>query len=48
MAPITPATAFDIPPDEEEVGVAEGVVEEEVAEDAQIPVEFPQALHQSA
>lgn len=48
IAPITPATAFDIPPPDDELAVADGEVELEVEVDAQIPVVFPQAVHQSA
>lgn len=49
MAPMTPATAFDIPPeDDEAVADPEGEVELDVEEAAQIPVELPQALHQDA
>lgn len=49
MAPMTPATAFEIPPeDEAAVGDPEGPVEVDVDVVAQTPVEFPQALHQDA
>lgn len=46
MAPITPATAFETPPeDDPTVDCAEGDPVD-VAVAAQTPVEFPQALHQ--
>lgn len=52
IAPMTPATAFEIPPDpdlDEEDGVAVEALPEAVADEgAQIPVVFPQAAHQSA
>ena len=49
MAPMTPATAFEMPPDDEvdEVGEVELPVEVDVV-DAQTPVEFPHCEHQSA
>lgn len=47
IAPITPATAFEMPPDEEEVAVADEEEEVAVEVEAQIPLVFPQAVHQS-
>ena len=50
MAPITPATALEMPPPEEE-DEGEGVEdaeEVEVEDGAQMPVVLPQAEHQSA
>jgi hypothetical protein len=48
-APMTPATAFEIPPDEDEDAVAEVELPVEVdVVEAQIPVEFPHLLHQVA
>lgn len=50
IAPMTPATAFEIPPeeDEDEVAEVEVPVEVEVEVEAQTPVEFPHFVHQSA
>jgi hypothetical protein len=49
MAPMTPATAFDMPPeDDPAVGDPEVPVEPDVEAAAQTPVELPQALHQEA
>ena len=54
IAPITPATAFEIPPDpeeeEEEVEEAEEEDDDEeaVVLEAQTPVVFPHAEHQLA
>lgn len=47
---MTPATAFEIPPDEDEDVVAEVQfpVDVDVVVEAQIPVEFPHLLHQVA
>jgi len=48
MAPMTPATAFEIPPDPDEgVAVAEAPDEVELVE-AQIPVLLPHFWHQVA
>ena len=48
IAPVTPATAFEIPPDDfDEVVEPEVPVEVDVVE-AQTPVEFPHFVHQSA
>jgi len=50
IAPITPATAFEIPPEEDdcdEADVDADAEEEEVVE-AQTPVEFPHIWHQVA
>jgi hypothetical protein len=50
IAPMTPATAFEIPPEEDEEAVAKAdvPVEVEAVVEAQTPVEFPHLLHQSA
>ena len=55
MAPMTPATAFEMPPELEEEGVLEAEGEEPVlvlvpdkTEGEQEPVLFPHALHHCA
>lgn len=49
IAPMTPATALEMPPpDDEEEAVTDGEEEVEVELEAQIPVVLPQAEHQSA
>lgn len=48
MAPMTPATALEIPPPDDDEAVLDGEVDVDVEVEAQIPVVFPQAEHQSA